>query len=175
MPEQYQTRCSPTDFARVSSVWIVDTQLNGEVDQRRPFPFAVMAKGASTLGLAPALTERDPQQEPSMEPKHLMSPDTFMHEFRLDLEELARLSSVGRATITTNPDDPTLQAFMRDCHRVVAMVQEISGRPRAYGITWLRDDPVQAFRGSTALELVSQGRVKTVITYLESIASGFVG
>ena len=110
-----------------------------------------------------------------MESGKLVSPDTFMHEFQLSLEQLARLSSIDQATITGSPDDPTVQTFMRDCHRVVAMVQEISGRPRAYGVNWLRDDPLQTFRGSTALEVVSQGRVKSIITYLESIASGFVG
>ena len=104
-----------------------------------------------------------------------VSPGLFMAEFRLTQEELARFAKVDQAVVVRSPHDPTLQAFIKDCHRVVAMMQAISGRPRAYGVNWLRDEPVQAFRGSTALELVSQGRGGTVITYLESIAAGFVG
>jgi len=104
-----------------------------------------------------------------------VSPDLFMAEIRLTVEQLAGFAKVDQATVVRTPLDPALQTFIRDCHRVVAMMQEISGRPRAYGVNWLRDEPVQTFRGSTALELVSQGRVGTVITYLDSIASGFVG
>lgn len=119
--------------------------------------------------------QEDSMESPSMASAAGVSPDLFMAEFRLTLEQLAGFAKVDQATVVRSPNDPTLQTFMRDCQRVVAMMQEISGRPRAYGVNWLRDDPVQAFRGSTTLELVTQRRVRSVITYLESIASGFVG
>lgn len=123
---------------------------------------------------SPSAAQEDSMESPSVA-SAVVSPDLFMAEFRLTVEQLAGFAKVDQATVVRIPLDPTLQAFMRDCHRVVTMMQEISGRPRAYGVNWLRDDPVQAFRGSTALELVSQGRVGTVITYLDSIASGCVG
>lgn len=124
---------------------------------------------------SPSATQHDSPQSPSMASAAVASPDLFMAEFRLTVEQLASFAKVDQATVVRTPLDPALQTFMKDCHRVVAMMQEISGRPRAYGVNWLRDEPVQTFRGSTALELVSEGRVGTVITYLDSIASGFVG
>ena len=124
---------------------------------------------------SPSASQHDSPQSPSMASAAGVSPDLFMAEFRLTVEQLAAFAKVDQAIVVRSPHDPTLQTFMRDCQRVVAMVQEISGRPRAYGVNWLRDEPVQTFRGSTALELVSQGRVGTVITYLDSIASGCVG
>lgn len=48
-------------------------------------------------------------------------------------------------------------------------------RGRDNATRWFLDEPLQAFRGSTAWEVVSQGRAEAVITYLESISSGFVG
>jgi hypothetical protein len=42
-------------------------------------------------------------------------------------------------------------------------------------IRWFLDEPLKVFRGRTAWEVVSQGRVEAVIGYLESISSGFVG
>ncbi len=124
---------------------------------------------------SPSAAREESLEHPSMASAAGVSPDLFMAEFRLTLEELAGFAKVDQATVVRTPLDPALQTFMRDCHRVVAMMQAISGRPRAYGVNWLRDEPVQAFRGSTALELVSQGRVGTVITFLDSTASGFVG
>lgn len=124
---------------------------------------------------SPSALQDDSLASPSMASAAVVSPDLFMAEFRLTLEDLAGFAKVDQAIVVRSPLDPTLQAFMKDCHRVVAVMQEISGRPRAYGVNWLRDDPVQTFRESTALELVSQGRVRSVISYLDSIASGFVG
>lgn len=40
--------------------------------------------------------------------------------------------------------------------------------------TWMAE-PVREFRGKTALMLVAEGRTKSVIGYLHSIESGFVG
>lgn len=130
---------------------------------------------ALSQAASPSAAQEDSLESPSMASAAVVSPDLFMAEFRLTVEQLAGFAKVDQATVVRSPHDPTLQTFMRDCHRVVTMMQEISGRPRAYGVNWLRDEPVQAFRGSTALERVSQGRVGTVITYLDSIASGFVG
>jgi len=130
---------------------------------------------ALSQAASPSAAQEDSLESPSMGSAAVVSPDRFMAEFRLTLEELAGFAKVDQAIVVRSPLDPTLQAFMRDCHRVVAMMQDISGQPCAYGVNWLRDEPVQTFRGFTALELVSQGRVGTVITYLESIASGFVG
>ena len=130
---------------------------------------------ALSQAASPSAAQEDSMESPSVASAAEVSPDRFMAEFRLTLEQLAGFAKVKQAAVVRTPLDPALQTFMKDCHRVVAMMQDISGRPRAYGVNWLRDDPVQAFRGSTALELVSQGRVSTVITYLDSIASGFVG
>lgn len=56
---------------------------------------------------------------------------------------------------------------------VLVAVEAISGdHDRA--VAWLQE-PLPAFDGKTALELIAEGRTDAVLRYLASIASGFVG
>jgi len=57
--------------------------------------------------------------------------------------------------------------------RVLQVVEAISGdHDRA--VAWLQD-PLPTFDGKTALGLIAEGHSDTVLRYLASIASGFVG
>jgi Protein of unknown function (DUF2384) len=57
--------------------------------------------------------------------------------------------------------------------RVLQAVEAISGdHDRA--VAWLQE-PLAAFGGKTALGLIAEGHSDTVLRYLASIASGFVG
>ncbi len=58
--------------------------------------------------------------------------------------------------------------------KLAALATQVLG-DREDPTSWFLDEPLEAFRGSTAWEVVLQGRAEAVITYLESISSGFVG
>lgn len=57
---------------------------------------------------------------------------------------------------------------------LAALAIEVLGS-RDDAIRWFLDEPLKEFRGRTAWEVVSRGRAKALIAYLESISSGFVG
>jgi len=62
---------------------------------------------------------------------------------------------------------------MQDVDRIVALAESLSG-DHAKAIEWL-SQPLAAFAGKTALELVAEGRTDDVIGYLQSCESGYVG
>ncbi|ULU27855.1 MbcA/ParS/Xre antitoxin family protein [Dyella terrae] len=57
--------------------------------------------------------------------------------------------------------------------RVIAAAESVSG-DRAKAVEWL-SQPLDTFGGKTPLQLTAEGRLDAVISYLHSIASGFVG
>jgi hypothetical protein len=66
--------------------------------------------------------------------------------------------------------DPNRQA---DLDRGLAVVDELSGSRQA-SLAWLQR-PLKEFGDCTPEKLVMVGRVEDVISYLDSISSGFVG
>ncbi|EIL89199.1 antitoxin Xre/MbcA/ParS toxin-binding domain-containing protein [Rhodanobacter sp. 115] len=105
----------------------------------------------------------------------MMSPDAFAAEFGMRLSDLARYAKVDQATIFQNPDNPCLKAFLSDCALVMDKIQTMSGRSRAEAVSLFLHEPFPCFRGRTPFDLVLQGRVASVMDYLESVESGFVG
>lgn len=57
--------------------------------------------------------------------------------------------------------------------RVLQAVEAISG-DRDKAVAWLQE-PIAAFGGKTALELVAEGHTDDLLGYLASIESGYVG
>ncbi len=98
-----------------------------------------------------------------------------MVELGMSREDSAQWLNVDVTKISSEPNDPTLQAFLTTCLKVIAMMQSVGELPRADALHWFRDEPMEVFRGHTALELVVQGRTEAVMDYLDSISSGFVG
>jgi uncharacterized protein (DUF2384 family) len=62
---------------------------------------------------------------------------------------------------------------VQDIERVIALAESISG-DRAKAVEWL-NQPLVTFDGETPLQLIAEGRTESLIGYLHSIASGFVG
>jgi len=62
---------------------------------------------------------------------------------------------------------------MRDVDRVALAAAAIIGG-HAKAVEWL-NQPLATFDGKTPLQLIDEGRTDSVLRYLESVASGFVG
>lgn len=61
-----------------------------------------------------------------------------------------------------------------DLSRVLAAVLKV--RPdEKRAKDFIKTEPIAAFGGRTLLQLVAEGRTEAAISYIESIASGFVG
>lgn len=105
----------------------------------------------------------------------MLSPEVFAAEFGMSLSDLANYAGVDQVTIVQAPNDPALQAFLRNCLLVTDKMRLTFERPLADVVPWFREERPSTFRGSSALEMVAQGRTNAVLTYLDTISSGFVG
>ncbi|NLC36401.1 MAG: DNA-binding protein [Alcaligenaceae bacterium] len=92
----------------------------------------------------------------------------------LQQQDLAALAGVHRNTMRTHPESPRLQAALRDLMRVLSATMEVQpDAERAFFL--IKNQPIPEFRHKTIWQLIQEGRTEDAISYLESIASGFVG
>lgn len=90
------------------------------------------------------------------------------------MQDLASGAHVHRNTLTARPQSPKVQALLQSILRVLSAAAEAFGN-REVPLSWMRNEPVPAFRHKTALDLVCEGQTEAVVTYLESVSAGFVG
>lgn len=103
-----------------------------------------------------------------------LSPHKFARVFSLQLQELADAAHVHRNTLNTRPQSPKVQALLQSILRVLSAATEAFGSQEV-ALSWMRNEPVPAFRHKTALDLVRESRTEAVVAYLESASTGFVG
>jgi uncharacterized protein (DUF2384 family) len=103
-----------------------------------------------------------------------LSPAKVANHLALQLQDLADSAHVHRNTLTSRPQSPKVQGFLRSVLRVLFAATEAFG-DRDVALSWMLNEPVSAFRHKTAFDLASDGQTEAVVTYLESISSGFVG
>jgi len=109
-----------------------------------------------------------------LEGKPLIEPGRLAAALELQLQDLASLAGVHRATVREAPSNVRLQTFMREALRIIAMAKDISG-DQAKAIFWFRNEPLRDFGFVTAEKLVSEGKADAVAAYLQSIESGSSG
>lgn len=73
------------------------------------------------------------------------------------------------STIANKPRD----AF-QDAARVLLAATDLRGEANAAS-SWFRREPITAFDGKTAEQLVREGRVDDVLAYLQSLEAGAAG
>ena len=103
-----------------------------------------------------------------------LSPAKIADSLSLHLQDLADGAHVHRNTLSARPQSPKVQGLLREILRVVSAATEAFG-DRDVALSWMRNEPVPAFRHKTALDLIRERRAEAVVTYLESISAGFVG
>ncbi len=103
-----------------------------------------------------------------------LSPTKVATRLSLQLQDLADSAHVHRNTLTARPQSPKVQELLRVILHVFSAATEAFS-DQDVALSWMRNEPVPAFRYKTALDLVREGRAEAVVTYLESISSGFVG
>jgi hypothetical protein len=103
-----------------------------------------------------------------------LSPAKVARSLSLQMQDLADSSHVHRNTLSARPQSPKVQELLRSILRVLSAAEEAFG-DRDVALTWMRNEPVAAFRHKTALNLLQDGRTEAVVNYLESISAGSVG
>jgi len=104
----------------------------------------------------------------------LIQPERFAAALNLQVQELAQLAHVHRATVSEAPANAKLQGFMREALRVLSAAFDVV-RDRQRAIYWYRNSPIPEFQHRTAEQLVAERKTDAVLSYLASIGSGSSG
>jgi hypothetical protein len=104
----------------------------------------------------------------------VIEPVRFAAALNLQMQELAQLAHVHRATVSEAPTNARLQAFMREALRVLSAAVDVA-RDRERAIYWYRNSPIPEFQHRTAEQLVADQKTEAVLSYLTSISSGSSG
>lgn len=103
-----------------------------------------------------------------------LSPERLAERLELPLQQLAEMARVHRNTVSMAPRSPKLQDALRDVVRVLSAAHAMTGDvDRA--LFWFRNHPIADFGHRTALQLVEDGRVQSVIDYIDSLSAGASG
>jgi len=103
-----------------------------------------------------------------------ISPERMADALGISLAELVSGANVPPNVATDDPSFAPLQSHLRDLEAAVAAASIISGDVRKAAL-WLRMEPISAFRNLTGYQLVCARRRDDLLSYLESIETGFVG
>lgn len=113
----------------------------------------------------------DSIQEPR---KPYISPARFARAAGVSVQALAGLAGVHRNTVSQNPESGRLQDRLRDMVKAIVAAVAVTGDLEK-AVYWFRNEPIADYRLKTAAELVAEGRLDAVLTYLEDLRNGASG
>lgn len=100
----------------------------------------------------------------------VIEPARFATALHLQMQELAQLARVHRATVSEAPTNVRLQRFMRETLQVLSAALEVTG-DREGAIYWYRNSPIPQFQHHTAEQLVGEQQTAAVLAYLGAIGN----
>lgn len=103
-----------------------------------------------------------------------ISPDKVAELLGVQLNQLAEWTGVHRNTLRTNPGAAKLQNRLRDVVKVITAAADVAG-DIGKASYWFINEPIADYRHKTAAELVAEGHVDAVLTYLADLANGAAG
>jgi hypothetical protein len=113
----------------------------------------------------------DSIQEPR---KPYISPTRFAKAAGVSVQALAALAGVHRNTVSQHPDSSRLQHRLRDMVKAIVAAVAVTGDLEK-AIYWFLNEPIADYGHKTAAELVTDGRLDAVLTYLEDLRNGASG
>lgn len=126
---------------------------------------------------APETYERfvqDLQQSATAAGKPIIDPRLFARALSMDLQALAADAHVHRVTLSRAQGSEKLQGFLREALQVLRAATDINGDFRV-ALFWFRNVPIDAFDYLTPERLVSEGRTRDLVRYVQSLKAGAVG
>ncbi|MGJ7460585.1 DUF2384 domain-containing protein [Halomonas sp. MA07-2] len=126
---------------------------------------------------APETYERfvqDLQKSATAAGKPIIDPRLFARALSMDLQALASDAHVHRVTLSRAQGSEKLQGFLREALQVLRAATDINGDFRV-ALFWFRNVPIDAFDYLTPERLVSEGRTRDLVRYVQSLKAGAVG
>jgi len=99
-----------------------------------------------------------------------IAPRLLARQLGLTLAELAKLAGVPRRQINAASATPRAETALRPIAHILAMATEMVGEDE--GAVWFMHKPIPGFSGTTARDLVEQGRASEVLDYIEAVKAG---
>jgi hypothetical protein len=102
-----------------------------------------------------------------------ISPKRLSAALGVQVANLAALSGVHRNTLR-NPASERVQSKLREMVKAISAAVAITGDiPKA--IYWFRNEPIVDYDHKTAAELVADGKLEAVLSYLRDLENGARG
>jgi hypothetical protein len=102
-----------------------------------------------------------------------ISPKRFSSVLGVQVASLAQMTGVHRNTMR-NPASERLQSKLREMVKVIAAASSMTG-DIGKAIYWFRNEPIADYDHKTAAELVAEGHVEAVLSYLRDLENGARG
>lgn len=103
-----------------------------------------------------------------------ISSDILAERLGVNKDRLAKLTRVHRNTLRTNPSSDVLQERLREIVKIIAAARELTQDDNE-AVYWFMNEPIRDYRGMTAAELVSDGKIDAVLAYIEDLHNGAAG
>jgi len=102
-----------------------------------------------------------------------ISPKRFAAALGVQVDSLAALSGVHRNTLR-NPGSERVQTKLREMVKAITAAAAVTDDV-AKAIYWFRNEPIADYDHKTAAELVADGRLEAVLSYLRDLENGARG
>jgi len=102
-----------------------------------------------------------------------ISPKLFSAALGVQVTSLADLTGVHRNTLR-NPASERLQGKLREIIKVITVAASLTGDINK-AIYWFRNEPIADYDHKTAAELVAEGQLEAVLSYLRDLENGARG
>ena len=103
-----------------------------------------------------------------------ISPVRFAKAAGVSIQALAALAGVHRNTVSQHPESGRVQDRLRDMVKAIVAAVALTG-DLDKAIYWFRNEPIADYRHKTAAELVAEGHLDAVLSYLEDLRNGASG
>ena len=102
-----------------------------------------------------------------------ISPKRLSAALGIQVANLAELSGVHRNTLR-NPASERVQSKLREMVRAITAAATLTG-DLSKAIYWFRNEPIADYDHKTAAQLVADGRLEAVLSYLRDLENGARG
>ena len=102
-----------------------------------------------------------------------ISPKRLSAALGVQIANLAALSGVHRNTLR-NPGSERVQTKLREMVKAITAAAAVTD-DIAKAIYWFRNEPIADYDHKTAAELVADGRLEAVLSYLRDLENGARG
>ncbi len=103
-----------------------------------------------------------------------LSPTELARALEVPAQRLASLARVHRNTVSLAPSSPKLQEALGDVVRVLSAASQLTGDVDK-ALFWFRNQPIPEFGHCTPMQVVEQGKVQSLVDYIDSISAGPAG